>query len=91
MPDHKTIVTIDPTLQFQKSLHYKEKESGFEVYKAVYWGIYVFVLGVLLLTLVPHVLTFIGFVGWALVLGAMFVMVYGFVLALHLKLMKKHA
>ena len=92
MADRKVTVTIDPTLQMQRRLNYREKESGWEVYRAVYWGIYVFILGVLLLTAYPRSIpSAAGFMGWALVLLAMFVIVYGFVLSLHLKLMKKHA
>jgi hypothetical protein len=91
MADKKFTVTIDPSLQMQKRLSYREKESGWEVYRAVYWGIYVFILGVLLLTAYPKTIVGIaGFIGWAMVLLAMFVIVYGFVLSLHLKLMKKH-
>lgn len=91
MAERKFTVTIDPTLELQKRLHYREKQSGWEIYRAVYWGIYIFILGLLVLTAMPKVLNAYGFVGWALVLLAMFVVVYGFVLSLHLKLMKKHA
>jgi uncharacterized membrane protein HdeD (DUF308 family) len=92
MADRKVTVTIDPTLQMQRHLSYKEKESGWEVYRAVYWGIYVFIVGVLVLTALPTgVLNATSFIGWAMILLAMFVIVYGFVLSLHLKLMKKHA
>ena len=46
MADKKNIMTIDPTHAIRRMLHYKEKESSWEVYKALYWGIYVFMLGV---------------------------------------------
>ena len=89
MAERRVTIAIDPTMQIQKQAHFREKQSGWEVYRAVYWGIYTFILGVLLLTY-PFA-SFMSFMGWAMVLLAMFVMVYGFVLSLHLKLMKKHA
>ena len=92
MPERKVTVTIDPTLQYERQLRYVATQGGWEIYKAVYWGVYVFVLGLLLLTAVPRALpTMESFIGWALVLLSMFVIVYGFVVSLHLKLMRKHA
>ena len=91
MAERRVTIAIDPTMQMQKQASSREKQSGWEVYRAVYWGIYVFVLGVLLLTTFPTAASFMSFLGWAMVLLALFVMIYGFVLSLHLKLMKKHA
>ena len=91
MAERRVTIAIDPTLQLQKQAHFREKQSGWEVYRAVYWGIYVFILGVLLLTTFPAATEFMSFLGWAMVLLALFVVIYGFVLSLHLKLMKKHA
>lgn len=84
----RDVISIDPTLQYQQMLHYKEKHSGWIVYRAVYWGIYVFVLGLLLLSGVAA--TAATFFGWAFVLFALFFIVNGFAESLHLKLMKKH-
>jgi hypothetical protein len=91
MAERKVTIAIDPTMQIEKHAIFREKQSGWEVYRAVYWGIYVFILGVLLLTAFPAATDFMSFFGWSLVLLALFVIVYGFVLSLHLKLMKKHA
>lgn len=84
----KNVITIDPSLQYERMLHYKEKHSGWIIYRSVYWGIYVFVLGALLLS--GAVSTTQGFFGWALLLGAIFLIVNGFAQSLHLKLMKVH-
>jgi hypothetical protein len=84
----RNVITIDPTLQYERMLHYKEKHSGWIIYKSVFWGIYAFALGVLLLSQV--VTTVEGFLGWALMIGAIFVIVNGFAESLHLKLMKYH-
>lgn len=90
MAERKVTVTINPEMQYRRELQYKEKLSGWQVFKAVYWSIYIFIIGVLLLTIVPQVLNTTAFAGWALALLAMFIVVYGFVISLHLKLMKKH-
>lgn len=77
-------------MQIEKHAVFREKQSGWEIYRAVYWGIFVFILGVLLLTAFTTAAEFMLFLGWTMVLLALFVIVYGFVLSLHLKLMKKH-
>ncbi len=85
------VVTIDPTLAYERMLHFNEKHSGWHIFRALYWGIYVFVLGLILLADVPALVSIPSFFGWTLVLGAIFFIVYGFVTSLHLKLMKRHA
>ncbi|EQD29393.1 hypothetical protein B2A_14495, partial [mine drainage metagenome] len=50
MAEKKTVITVDPSMQYSRMLHYREKHSGWEIYKAVYWGIYFFILGLLLLS-----------------------------------------
>ena len=82
-------------MEYSRRLHYMEKHSGWMIFKSIYWGIYVFLLGVLLLTVYGSSTGFMvspaSFVGWALVLFAIFYIVFGFTTSLHLKLMKKHA
>lgn len=91
MAEKKTVVMIDPELQFRRMLHYREKHSGWEIFRALYWGIYVFMLGIILITLVPTKLSVAHFFGWVLTLFAIFLIVYGFSASLHYKLMKKYA
>ena len=38
--ESKNVISVDPDLFYKRMLHYKEKHSGWEIYKAVYWGIY---------------------------------------------------
>ena len=91
MAEKKTVITVDPSMQYSRMLHYKEKHSGWEIYKAVYWGIYFFILGLLLLSQGTSLSLLSGFFGWALLIFSLFVIVFGFAAALHLKLMKKYA
>ena len=91
MADRKTVVVIDPELQYKRQLHYRERHSGWQIFKGIYWGVYTFVLGILLITLVPYRVTIPQFFGWALTLFAIFIIVYGFSISLHYKLMKRYA
>ncbi|MGC8567977.1 MAG: hypothetical protein ACP5LP_01915 [Candidatus Micrarchaeia archaeon] len=87
----KDVVSVDPSLWFDRELKYKEKHSGWYIFQSLYWGVYLFALGLLLIGNVGGVtLTPLEFLGWALVMGALFYIVYGFVISLHLKLMKIH-
>ncbi|MCL4389339.1 MAG: hypothetical protein M1528_02350 [Candidatus Marsarchaeota archaeon] len=91
MAEKRSIVTIDPELSYRRRLHYMEKHSGWHIFRAVYWGIYIFVIGILLATMVPSTLRYSVYFGWTLILFSLFLIVYGFTSALHLKLMKKYA
>jgi hypothetical protein len=90
MAERNVTVTVDPSVQIRRHLQGRERESGWEVFKAIYWGIYSFALGLMLLLAVPRMLDITGFIGWALILLSMFVVVYGLVISLHLRLMRKH-
>jgi uncharacterized membrane protein len=92
MPGKKTVITIDPSMQYNRQLHFAERHSGWIVFKAVYWGMYLFVLGIMLLMLVlPAKIGLYSFVGWAVTILSLFIIVYGFSMGLHLKLMKRYA
>jgi len=88
MVEKRNIISIDPSMQYSRMLHYKEKHSGWEIYKSLYWGIYILILGLFVLT--PS-MTAVAFIGFALITFALFYIVYGFSVSLHLKLMKKYA
>ncbi len=94
MAEKKQVVVVDPSLEYQRRLHYMEKHSGWMIFKSIYWGIYAFLLGVILLVSYGagsgYVISPEAFLGWALVLFAIFYIVFGFTTSLHLKLMKKH-
>jgi hypothetical protein len=91
MAEKRNVIVIDPDLQYKRLLHFRERHSGWEIFRSIYWGIYVFILGIMLMTLVPVKVTVPQFFGWALALFAIFVIVYGFSISLHYKLMKKYA
>jgi len=87
----KMVVEIDPSMSYSRRLHYMEKHSGWAIFKAIYWSIYLFIFGVLLYTLVPAGMPISAFFGLMLMIAAIFVIVYGFSISLHLKLMKRYA
>ena len=90
MAKEKNVMVIDPELMYQRKLHYMERHSGWEAFKAVYWAIYLLTLGIFLL-LSPTGFSIPLFLGFALVLLAMFYAIFGLVVSLHFKLMKRHA
>jgi hypothetical protein len=91
MAGRKNIITIDPELSYKRRLHYMEKHSGWHIFRAIYWGIYIFIIGMILATLVPGTIAYPLYFGWLLILFSLFLIVYGFASALHLKLMKRYA
>ena len=91
----KQIMVIDPTLQYERRLRYMERHGGWEVFKMVFWGIYIFIIGIILLifykTTGETTISVYAFFGWSLTLFAIFFILYGFSISLHLKLMRKYA
>jgi hypothetical protein len=81
------VMTIDPTLEYERMMSYKEKHSMWFLFETLYWGIYLLSEGVMLLKGVSLAMFF----GWSFVIGAIFVIVYGISMTLHLKLMKRYA
>ncbi|MCL4373875.1 MAG: hypothetical protein M1360_03275 [Candidatus Marsarchaeota archaeon] len=88
MAEKKNVVVIDPSIQYTRMLHYREKHSGWEIFKSIYWGIYILLLGLFVLS---SSITVASFLGFALITFALFFIVYGFSVSLHLKLMKRYA
>ncbi|MDE1811056.1 MAG: hypothetical protein KGH66_03375 [Candidatus Micrarchaeota archaeon] len=91
MPQKSIIVKIDPSMQYERELHYKERHAPWEIYKAIFWGFYLLIIGVVLATLVPAVFSYTAFFGLTIVLLALFLIIFGFTKSLHLMLMKKYA
>ena len=81
---------VDNSIDWERKLDYAQKKSGWEVFKYLYWGIYIFVIGGMLDKRRRHGPQPHAVAGWAAVLLAMFLVIYGFVVSLHHKLMKKH-
>jgi hypothetical protein len=91
MAEKKMVVTIDPSMQYSRQLHHEERHSGWHIFRALYWGIYLFFIGTMLYLYVPVRMSVAKFFGMSLLILAIFYIVYGFVTALHLKLMKRYA
>ena len=91
----RQVMVIDPTMQYARRLRYMEVHGGWEVFKMIFWGTYVFMMGIILLafyrTSPDQTISPYAFFGWALIIFAMFYIVYGFTLSLHYKLMRKYA
>lgn len=74
----------------KRMLHYRERHSGWYIFRSVYWAVYVFVIGYLFIAESVQNLP-VGFMaGSALVILSVAIVLYGFASALHLKLMKKY-
>lgn len=88
--NHGNVITIDPDMMYARKLHHDEKHSGWHIFKSIFWAIYLFVMGAILYLAVPQ-LSISKFFGWALIILAIFLIIYGFSKSLHLKLMKRYA
>jgi hypothetical protein len=88
-------MVIDPTLQYERRLRYMEKHAGWEIFRMVFWGVYIFIIGLILLIFYKQspttAINLYAFFGWGLTLFAIFYILYGFSMSLHLKLMRKYA
>ncbi len=81
-----------PGDSFDRMLDFNVKHSGWIIFKAVYWAMYLLVLGVVLLFDSVHNVTIPleTFAGLALSILAMMVIVFGFSEVLHHKLMRRY-
>jgi hypothetical protein len=86
----KNVMMIDPSLEYERMLSYKEKHGAWELYKTLFWSIYMLGVAVLLLKYVPTGMGVATLFGWSIVLLAIFTIVYGASVELHLKLMKRY-
>ncbi len=84
-------VSAESNAMWERKLAYKEKEVGLELFKCIYWGIYIVVIASVLITSGYSNPNPMVFVGWAAVLLAIFLIIYGFVAMLHQKLLRKHS
>ncbi len=84
-------VLIDPDLYMKRMLHYKERHAGWYIFQSIYWAMYLFITGIIFMMQSSQYYPIAFTAGSALVLLAVMVVLYGFVNALHNKLMKKYA
>ncbi len=82
---------INPTLEYERMLSYKEKHSMWYLFETLYWGIFLLSEGILLVKYVTAGMTLATFFGWSFILASIFVIIYGISMTLHLKLMKRYA
>jgi len=86
----KQVVVVDPELWMSRNLHYMEKQSGWHIFTTIYWGIYILFLGLLLIFYSSFALNVTYFLGVALFLLSLMIIIYGFATSLHFKLMKRY-
>ena len=77
---------------FDRYLDYKARHSGWITFRSIYWAIYLLVIGSLLIVngKLSFPISWAMFLGVALVLLAVMVIIYGAAESLHHKLMRKH-
>ncbi|MEM3212035.1 MAG: hypothetical protein QXR85_01845 [Candidatus Micrarchaeaceae archaeon] len=78
---------------FDRYLNYRAMHSGWITFRAIYWAIYILVIGGLLIFYGKAALpiSWSLFLGTSLVLLAVMIIIYGAAESLHHKLMRKHA
>lgn len=83
-------MAVDPEPYMRRMLHYRERHSGWYIFRSAYWGVYLFLIGILFM--VQSTESFpVGFTfGISMVILAVMLVIYGFATALHNKLMKKY-
>ena len=92
MAEKKMTVVIDPSLEYARKLHYNERHSGWTIFRSIYWAVYLLLVGSMLYSFSQaSSVNFGAFFGLSIISLALFLLVYGFSSALHLKLMKRYA
>jgi len=76
--------------RMSRMLHYRERHAGWHIFNSVYWGIYLFFLGSILVLQQALHYTLTITAGVALIVLSLMFIIYGFVRALHGKFMKKY-
>ena len=86
----REVVVVDPKLLIERMLHYKERQHAWHVFRKLYWGIYAFIVGVILVYYGALNLTLNLFFGIVVLLFAVMFIISGLVESLHHKFMKKY-
>ena len=82
--------SMNPEAYMKRVLHYRERHSGWHIFQSIYWGIYLFVLGMIIILQPTLGYTLQFGMGFAILILSLMIVIYGFVTALHIKLMKKY-
>lgn len=83
-------ISIDPDRIMGRYLHYRERQSGFTIFRSLFWSIYLVIIGVLLELYSSISFTVTTFLGTSILLLAVMLIISGFVNSLHQKLMKRY-
>ncbi len=77
---------------FDRILEYRVRHSGWIIFRAIYWAIYLLLLGILLLyySINNVSLSLQVFFGWAFTVLALMLIIYGAAEVLHHKLMRRY-
>ncbi len=84
------VMVVDPSMEFERMLSYKEKQGIWVMYQTLFWSIYLLSEAILLIKYVPEGMSVVMFSGWSLVMLALFTIIFGVSVTLHLKLMKRY-
>ncbi len=76
--------------RMRRMLHYRERHAGWHIFNSLYWGIYLFFVGTILVLQGPLHYTTAITAGVSLIILSLMVIIYGFVRALHGKFMKRY-
>jgi hypothetical protein len=88
MAGRKTAGTGDFGAYYEHKLDYMVKNSGWEIFKSIYWSVFVFIMGAILFSFVPNPFPETQFAGLAVMVFAMFYLVYGFAVSMHFRMMR---
>lgn len=87
--DRRTIM-IDPSMFMERMLHYREMHSGWNIFRFIYWSIYLIVIAIMLIYYTELGLTPNLFLGAAIMMLAVMLILFGLTEALHNKFLKKY-
>ncbi len=87
---HEERATAYHEARMKRMLHYHEKHGGWHIFNSVYWGIYLFFVGAILVLQGALHYTLTITAGVSFIVLSLMVIIYGFVRALHGKFIKKY-
>ncbi|MDE1865711.1 MAG: hypothetical protein KGH94_03705 [Candidatus Micrarchaeota archaeon] len=85
----RNVMHVDSSADWERHLAYRQKEGAWIVFNYIYWALYIFVVGALLVAAGTPQHLVLAF-GWAAIVLAVFMVIYGFTKSLHHRLMRKH-
>lgn len=83
-------VMIDPSMFMDRMLHYREMHSGWNIFRFIYWSIYLIVVAIMLIYYTELGFTMTLFFGSIILILAVMLILFGLTEALHNKFLKKY-